>query len=298
VGSAVPDADGDGLCNAIDPCPNNATMVGSACNDGLAYTFNDVFTSACVCAGTSGRIAVKLFLEGPYGGGTMIDVLRANGLLPLTEPYTGLGYSYMGGGSYSITPAVRNVSGPEALVDWVVLELRSRTTPSTIFHSRAALVQRDGDVVDLDGINPPAFPIAAGSYLLAVRHRNHLPVMVDIGSPVNLGQATLSVDLTLPGTLTFGTDARKNMGGVMVLWAGDVAFNGDIRYTGAGNDRDPILVAVGSNTPNNVAANVYTTRDVNLDGQVKYVGSGNDRDPLLINVGNTSPNNIRIGQLP
>jgi len=37
-----------------------------------------------------------------------------------------------------------------------------------------------------------------------------------------------------------------------VLWAGDATFNGQIEYTGSGNDRDPILVNVGSTTPNNV----------------------------------------------
>lgn len=27
-------------------------------------------------------------------------------------------------------------------------------------------------------------------------------------------------------------------------------------------------------------------------------GSGNDRDPILVNVGSTTPNNIRVQQLP
>lgn len=228
----------------------------------------------------------------------MIDVLRANGLLPLNEPYTGLGYAYTGAATYATTAAVRNVSGASAIVDWVVLELRSRTTPTLVVHSRAALVQRDGDVVDVDGVSAPSFPLAAGPYLLAVRHRNHLPVMVDLDAPVDLGTGTVTVDLTLPTTATYGVDARKNIGGTMVLWAGNTNFDSGIKYTGTGNDRDPVLTAVGSTTPNNAVTNAYSLRDVNLDGLVKYTGSGNDRDPILISVGSTTPNNVRMQQLP
>ena len=48
----VEDADGDGICNANDNCPNLAGVQGDACNDNNACTINDVITAACVCAGT------------------------------------------------------------------------------------------------------------------------------------------------------------------------------------------------------------------------------------------------------
>jgi len=109
------------------------------------------------------------------------------------------------------------------------------------------------------------------------------------------------VDFTTSATATYGTQARKSVAGAFpaeVLWSGDVGFNGEIKYTGSGNDRDPILVTVGSTTPNNVVTDAYSTRDVNMNGEVKYTGSGNDRDPILVNVGSTTPNNIRTQQLP
>ena len=81
------------------------------------------------------------------------------------------------------------------------------------------------------------------------------------------------------------------------LWNGDVNFDGTAKYTGSGNDRDPILTVVGGTTPNNATVG-YQACDVNLDGSVKYTGSGNDRDPILINVGSTTPNNVRNAQLP
>ena len=38
--------------------------------------------------------------------------------------------------------------------------------------------------------------------------------------------------------------------------------------------------------------------DTQLNGVVKYTGSTNDRDPILVNVGSTAPNNTRVEQLP
>jgi hypothetical protein len=37
---------------------------------------------------------------------------------------------------------------------------------------------------------------------------------------------------------------------------------------------------------------------VNLDGIVRYTGAGNDRDPILSNIGGAIPTNVRIQQLP
>ena len=43
---------------------------------------------------------------------------------------------------------------------------------------------------------------------------------------------------------------------------------------------------------------MYHRRDTNLDGEIKYTGSANDRDVILINVGSTTPNHTRTQQLP
>ena len=83
----------------------------------------------------------------------------------------------------------------------------------------------------------------------------------------------------------------------MVLWTGNVVADQSLKYTGASNDRDPILTRVGSTTPNNSVSG-YFPEDVNLDGQVRYTGASNDRDPILINVGSTTPNNTRAQQVP
>jgi alpha-glucosidase (family GH31 glycosyl hydrolase) len=81
------------------------------------------------------------------------------------------------------------------------------------------------------------------------------------------------------------------------LWSGNVVRDGSLKYVGASNDRDPILVRIGSTVPTNVV-NGYYPEDCNLDGSVKYVGAENDRDPVLINVGGIVPTSVRVEQLP
>ena len=50
--------------------------------------------------------------------------------------------------------------------------------------------------------------------------------------------------------------------------------------------------------PNNTVTGQYAKEDANMDGTVKYTGSTNDRDPILVNVGSTTPNNTRTEQVP
>ncbi|HMZ48849.1 MAG TPA: hypothetical protein PLP28_07725, partial [Flavobacteriales bacterium] len=179
------------------------------------------------------------------------------------------------------------------------LELRSTSSPYAVLATRSALLQRDGDVVDVDGVSPVSLSARAGNYRVAVRHRNHLGCMT--ASAVSLSSTPATLDFSAAATSTYGTAARKSIAGAFptqALWAGDVTFNGQVKYTGSGNDRDPILITVGSSAPNNVVTGTYSGRDVNLNGEVKYTGSGNDRDPILVNVGGTAPNNVRSQQLP
>ncbi len=248
------------------------------------------------------RINIAAMLEGPYSNSTglMSDALRTNFLIPLVEPYTALGYTHVGGGGGEAvsSPAILNATGNNAIVDWVVVELRNASTPATRVETRCALLQRDGDVVATDGFSPLRFNAPPANYHLALRHRNHLGVMTL--NPIAVSAATPALNFASAGTGTYGTSARKSITGTFpaqVLWAGDVTFNGQVKYTGSGNDRDPILTTVGSTTPNN-AVTAYSTRDVNMNGQVKYTGSSNDRDPILVNVGSTTPNNVRVAQLP
>lgn len=246
-------------------------------------------------------IAVRVQLGGPYDPdtGLMADGMRALGLVPTTEPYTGLGYVHAGGGGgETTTPPVLAASGPDATVDWVVLELRDALDPTVITASRCALLQRDGDVVEVDGLSPVTLATTHGNYHVAVRHRNHLPAMTL--NSFALGTAPVSIDFAQAATSTFGTEARRSITGTfptLALWQGDVTFEGEVKYTGDGNDRDPILQSIGGTVPTAIIGG-YHPQDVNLNGNVQYTGDGNDRDQILITVGGTIPTNTREAQLP
>jgi hypothetical protein len=197
-----------------------------------------------------------------------------------------------------VAPAVLATSGHDAVVDWVLLELRAAADPATVMASRAALVQRDGDVVAVDGLSPVTIDLPPGSYHVALLHRNHLGVMS--ADAFTLGGTAVVVDLRDAAVATVGTDARRSVGGpfpALTLWSGDVNADGTVKYVGGANDRDIILSSIGGAVPTNTVSG-YLPGDVTLDGVVRYVGADNDRDPILQTVGGSVPTNVRSGTLP
>lgn len=247
-------------------------------------------------------VAMRVFLQGPFDTitGFMHDDLRAAGLIPTTEPYTALGFNYAGvGWPDTLDPAIFDVTGNDAIVDWVVVDLYPAIDlldghGNAEHYSRPALVQRDGDVVGLDGSSPLVLNMPYGPYHAGVRHRNHLGAFSRFSHP--FGASTTAIDFTnwlstacwgeaMHGDSLFDTNRQ--------LWCGNVNFDLKLRYIGANNDRDPILQAIGGSVPNLVVSGVYSNADVNMDGKVKYVGGHNDRDPILVNIGGVAPAAVR-----
>lgn len=241
---------------------------------------------------------ITVLLDGPYheGTGLMHDSLRTRGLLPGTEPYSAMDMasSWIPIG-IAFDPAALGSEGPDAIVDWVYVELRGADDPTATITARAALLQRDGDVVEGDGTTLLRMDVPAGGYHVAVHHRNHLSVMTR--DPVLLNGGTVTIDLTDGTTPMHGTEAQHLRDGRQLLWAGDVNKDGQVRYTGMQNDRDPILLTIGGSVPTGTVQ-AYGNEDVNLDGRVKYTGEHNDRDPILRSVGGNLPTAIRRQQLP
>lgn len=242
-------------------------------------------------------LALRAYLEGPFDlqSGLMSDALRQQGLLPLTEPYTALGYAHVGGGGESTNATVLSASGSDAVVDWVVVELRDAASPSQVIATSSALLRRNGQITSVAG-TPVRFPVTGGNYHVAIRHRNHLGCMT--GTPVSFGAATVTVDLTVTETGTYGAEGRRALAnGTQVLWGGNVVGDGRLLYTNQDNDRDPILALIGGTVPTGTVSG-YLSADTNMDGTVKYTGSNNDRDIILSNIGGVVPTNIRFQQLP
>ena len=280
-------------------------------------------TIAVVAAPTVGG-SIKVFL----GGATditrdtptpllMWDYLRRQGKLPTTEPYTGMTGVFThtgGGGGEQVTASVflTPTNSADAIVDWVFLELRSSTNMTTVVATQSALVQRDGDVVGVDGVNPPQWPGIYNnqSYYIALRHRNHLGVMTQ--TPVILSPSMAALDFMSPtGTAAYGTDPEKldtNIN-LRMLWAGDANQDHKIVAGGADNDLSTIRTKLTLD-PNNPSGAIsikfegYFVEDVNLDGHVVGAGGYNDISTLRANIG-ADPINVtqsvsieKLEQLP
>jgi len=293
----IRDSYGDGLCCSFGNGAYTLTNDQSATlASGGSFTTSST-TNFCVTATNQVQLAAKVFLEGPFNSGlsTMSDSLRVAGSIPVQEPYTALGYAQVGGGGETVQASVFNTTGNNAIVDWVLLELRTGSPAYAVAATRAALLQRDGDVVDMNGTSPVQFGIAPGSYRVVIRHRNHLGAMTL--NAVTLSTTPTTVDFRSASTATYGTQAQRTIGTNNVLWAGNNYNDGALKYTGLNNDRDPILVRIGGTIATNIVSG-YFVEDVNMDGFARYTGIRNDRDIILVNIGGIISTNTRVEQLP
>ncbi len=278
--------------------PARLAAFGLQANDDVTASDHLPITTDLSIPLSNVRVNVRCLLEGPYDAvtGMMHDSLRTRGAVPLTEPYTALGFAQAaGGGGEATTAGVLATAGNDAVVDWVLLELRNASDSTAIVATRCALLERDGDVVATDGTSPVSFAVGQGDHYLAVRHRNHLGAMS--ASPLPLSYTPVPMDFTVPATDLAGSQPVKDVSGTRVLWAGNARVDDRLKYTGADSDRDAVLTRIGGVVPTATASG-YFAEDVNMDGTVKYTGVGNDRDRILVNIGGTVPTNIRLQQLP
>jgi len=249
-------------------------------------------------------VTPKIFLEGAYNTGLdrMNDALRTANLIPTTEPYSSaLGGSLLsasnatrgsGGGETSTASVVGSLAGAatdNTIVDWVLVQLH-RTSDNVVISQRAALLQRDGDVVDTDGSSPVNMAgNAAGSYYISVKHRNHIGVR--IAASIALAKTT-NTNYDFSSALTqalapASSTAMTNKYGAAItttrymLWGGNGNANTTLRYAGAANDENALLnTAPLSGSKATVAAGYYLT-DYNMNGNVRYAGALNDENMLL-----------------
>ncbi|MEM9991313.1 MAG: discoidin domain-containing protein, partial [Bacteroidota bacterium] len=143
----------------------------------------DIFPTIIEVQADYPAVSAKVFLQGAYENmtGKMQDALGMNQLLPMLEPFTALGYTHInGGGNEERNSAFAPSNSDDTITDWIVVELRDAANPNVILATRSALVQRDGDVVDMDGVDMVRFyGMTKGTYHVAIRHRNHLGIMTN-----------------------------------------------------------------------------------------------------------------------
>ena len=255
------------------------------------------------------KLTAKVFLRGAYDTsvGLMLDGLRSQGLIPLVQPYGKGSYTDIPhiGAEEATTTSVLSVTGNNAIVDWVSVELRDKNNPSTILYSRSGLVQRDGDIVDVDGVSCLSFVGAIPeSYYVTVRHRNHLGAMTANAIALTSSCSAL-VDFTSPSLSLYKkatTDPEYtaypavDLGSVRALWGGNASPDRFVIYQGPNNDRTfigSVVLTDAGNTEglNNYMVTGYLRPDINLDGLVIFQGPGNDVN-LLFNEIFTHPENV------
>lgn len=251
------------------------------------------------------NLNLRVLLQGAYDSKTQLmrNDLMQKGLVPSLQPYgelkTAFGYAPSSAmpspfdykGKETVSAAVLALQGADAVVDWVLIELRDVFDPGKRIAATAAILQRDGDIVDpVSGAKTiKVNHVNDGMYYVTVRHRNHLAVMSAL--PVAVSQAGIaSVDFSLTSTQVYGgATARLLNGTTALLWTGDVNNSNSIIANGPGSDSSVILGAILV-APENTTVNAgyrlsgYYSTDLNMDGTTVYTGPNNDANLLFGNI--------------
>ena len=265
--SWVTESFGDFSTNRFSAFGENANgeLFVSGYVDGIIYRVVD--SSSII------TLNLKVFLEGSFEGTEMTTNLNIAGIIPLNQPFNSAPWNYNG------TETVPDIPNSD-IVDWVLIELRdaksvSLATGSNRIARQAAFVNKDGNIVGLDG-NPG---IQFNNYVnhqlfVVVHHRNHLSVMSN--QPLQEANNVYSWDFTTDQDQAFGgSDAQKELS--PGIWG---------MITADGN-RDGIIDNLDKSLiwENEAGEAGLLNSDYNLDGE----SNNNDKnDHWIPNLGNGS----------
>ncbi len=285
-------------------------------NDGSANNYTTNLNEASLTTATAdlygsntfAQLNAKVFLQGAYNSSTLKlnDALRTpTNLIPLSDPYRVAPYdaAFTHINNTEVEVANANVFANQSnadnnIVDWVFVEVRNSaigTPGSNKVKTRSALLQKDGDVVDVDGVSPLVLKdIKPGQYTIAIRHRNHLGICTD--PLTNLQTLDMRTPLTITDFTTF-TDAQifgkadsnyKVIGLKNALYAGNANSNNRVSFIGLNSDKDKIFGTLGNVSSNTSVSNVYDPSDINMNRNVRYINLNSDKDFLFGILGNNS----------
>lgn len=215
------------------------------------------------------KLNAKMFLEGAYDSnvGVMRDDLRNIAIIPTTSPYAD---------ALVANSSVFNLGGTSGtglsdddIVDWVWVELRDANDNTTVVSSRSALIQRDGDVVEVDGINFLTINVGVGNYFLSLSHKNHLGVITI--TTKGFASGVTSIDITMDSNLIQGgANGIANLGdGNFGLYSGDFNGDGQVQNT----DKTAVEQQRGLSGYNNA--------DIDMNGEVQNTDLNNLLIPNL-----------------
>ena len=314
------DATGNVNFTANDAFSGHTEIVYEVCDDNADQTCVQATLHVLIFDDIS--VTLRVYLEGALmqnGGATsaaglplMRDDLRVSpftgeNYIPLQDPYTIAAdpfvpihnnFNKLGPGLMAVNQeitdslAVFGVTGDNAIVDWVHVELRSKDNMAIPIATRSGLLQRDGDVVDVDGVSNLRFNgVNVDSFYVVVKHRLHLGVMsekVSQGDMVDFTSMSYPVyNFGLKESVDYtGLSQNNNVAyGYSALWAGDFDANGKVKFTNPFDDQNILFFGVLFSSPdfliNYNQAHGYFTGDYNMNSKIKYTNPNDDTNFLF-----------------
>ena len=230
----------------------------------------------------AGIMTDKLRVITVAGGGTTD---ATHGVIPISDPYTGLSpFTHSGsGGGETITPGafgVFNVTNSNAIVDWVFVSIHDKITKAVV-STRAALLQRDGDIVETDGVSPLNMAgNATDNYYISVRHRNHLGIRSDGNMALAKTTTTTYSFISAQAqayqnpAITSNAAMKDFGGGVFGMWGANGNRDVAVRASGplAANDYLFLITTTLGGNVATILSPVYHSADTNMDGSVRATG--------------------------
>lgn len=212
------------------------------------------------------RIRPIAFLEGasmnPVSGeeNLMRSDLSTSDVVPNISPYAD---------GLIVPSSMLTSTGVDAIVDWVWLEFRDATDKSNVLSGRSALLQCDGDIVDVDGSPDLKLDLVAGDYFLAINHRNHLGIVS--ASTYSLTANATTVNLAIDTAfITGGANAVVLLNnGRYAMIAGDYDGNGQVQNS----DINTVIQLLGGSG--------YDNADMDMNGQIQNTDINNMMNPNL-----------------
>ncbi len=210
----------------------------------------------------------RVMLQGPFNpvSRLMDNLLNVNNDLPLVQPYRSAPWLYAG--AETVDYNVFSIN--RAIIDWILVELRTGTASVLTVASRAGFLLEDGRIVDIDGVSLLRFNVPAGNYYIVVKHRNHVAVMNGTQTPVDITSPV--IDFTAGQSTAYGKEAMQLLAvGMYGMAAGDA--NSDGRLTGSDYN---VFYTCFQNIEHG-----YLTTDLDMSGAV----TGSDYNVFLMNYG-------------
>jgi hypothetical protein len=261
--------------------PNCAIFTGG---DGGGQSGLLVWQAGPFCAP---KITTKIFLQAAYNSvtGLMNTTLNSQRVIPVLQPYNTTTFNHYG--KEKVDSAF--FSTHPDIVDWVLLELRDSLNPAIVVVQHAAFVNKDGNVVDTNGLAPVAVTgiKAGGNYYLTIQHRNHLTIRTEYPRQISAG-APMIHDFTTDQLQAYNSSAitsnaaMSNLGGGKFgMWMGNVTQDNMVRSAGSPsiNDVQKLLTYLTAGD----LIKKYHPADINMDGSARKSGpnSLNDYQKLM-----------------